>query len=137
MEQKEFDTRMMLSDTLLNQVSPLRQESLNITKNLATDIETYLKIVSERDSKFKEYLNYAFATLLLQDRKTIFRPTDRRTESLGLCPWLVGLSTHFACSDRQFLLHRPSMTKFCLATLGRTAILRDLDRNEHLPAMGT
>ena len=58
MEQKEFDTRMMLSDTLLNQVSPLRQESLNITKSLATDIETYLKIVSERDSKFKEYLNY-------------------------------------------------------------------------------
>ena len=58
MEEKEFSERMTLSDTLLNQVSPMREEAISIGTNLASDISNYMKIVSERDSNFKEYLNY-------------------------------------------------------------------------------
>lgn len=58
MEEKEFNERMGLADALLTQVTPMRQESLNIIKSLTSDINKYMQIVSTRDTKFKEYLNY-------------------------------------------------------------------------------
>lgn len=58
MEEKEFNQRMGLSDALLAQVTPLRQESLTIINSLSADITKYIQIVTSRDEKFKEYLNY-------------------------------------------------------------------------------
>lgn len=58
MEEKEFNQRLSLSDALLTQVTPLRQEALSIINSLSSDITNYIQIVTSRDTKFKEYLNY-------------------------------------------------------------------------------
>ena len=49
---------MSLADALLTQVTPLRQESLTVINSLSADITKYIQIVTSRDEKFKEYLNY-------------------------------------------------------------------------------